>query len=102
MQTTEQFFEDAKKAGFTKPALWTPSAGGAQQSYDVVYRAPTEEILAGQAKATDRAITYPASIFPGLKRGEVVNVDGVDYKLREDPGSELDGSRFKALLSKES
>lgn len=107
MRTTEDFFADAKKAGMTRPASWTPSTGGPTQNYDVIFRAPTDNVMSGEVNSTGYNIQYPASIFPGLKRGEVVTVFrdasdlvGVQYTLRESPNSQLDGSRLEAALRK--
>ena len=105
MITTEKFFEAFDKAGFLKPALWTPSPGlpgaGVQQAAQVRFYGPTSAIEAGMTFATDPAIRYPASVFPSLQRGEVLVVGDVQYAVREDPRSELDGSVRLALLSKE-
>lgn len=98
MQTTDKFFESFKKAGMTRPALWTPAVGGPQQSADVLFRAPTRDVLSGDATSTDFSIRYPASLFPGLKRGETITVSGAPFKVRENPHSELDGTRMMALL----
>jgi len=105
MITTEKFFEAFDKAGFLKPALWTPSPGlpgaGVEQEAQVRFYGPTSTIEAGNAFATDPAIRYPASVFPDLQRGEILTVGGTQYAVREDPRSELDGSQRFALLSKE-
>jgi hypothetical protein len=104
MLDTSKFFEAFDKAGFLKPALWTPSSGlpgaGIQQSAQVRYRQPSADVLAGDAFAEAYSISYPSTVFPGLRRGETVTVDGVQFKLREDPRRELDGSRCLAQLSK--
>lgn len=104
MLSTEKFFEAFDKAGFLKTALWTPSVGlpgaGVQQSARVRYSSPTQVILAGDAMATDHSIQYPTSVFPGLKRGEALTVDGIAFKVRENPASGLDGSRVTVLLEK--
>jgi hypothetical protein len=104
MITTDKFFEAFDKAGFLKPALWTPSVGlpgaGVQQSAQVRYSSPSQVVLAGDAMATDHSIQYPSGVFPGLRRGEAVTVDGVAFNVREDPAPGLDGSRLTALLEK--
>lgn len=104
MLTTEKFFESFDKAGFLKTALWTPSGSlpgaGVLQSAKVRYSAPSQAVLAGDAVATDYSIQYPASVFPGLRRGEALTVDGISFRVREDPAAELDGSRVMALLEK--
>jgi hypothetical protein len=98
MQTTDKFFESFKKAGHTRLASWTPSAGGPAQTADVLYRAPGQDVLQGEAFATAYTIRYPATKFPGLIRGETVTIDAVNYKVKEDPRSELDGTRMLAHM----
>lgn len=100
MLSTEGFFEVAQRAGMLKAVSWTPSAGGAAQTADAFFRAPAEDVLAGSAFTPEYSISYPATKLTGLLRGETVTVDGASYKVREDPRTELDGSRLRALLSK--
>lgn len=100
MLTTEQFFEYAEAAGMTVPASWAPSGGGATQTADVIFKAPSHDVLAGGAFATDPSIQYAAVDLVGLKRGETVTVNGSTYKVREDPQSELDGTRMKVPLTR--
>ena len=108
METAEQFYEAFGEAGFLKSATWTPLNGAAAITRQVRFRAPTRELLGGDAFDNDYTVEYPATHFPGLKRGEVlaivsdpVNalVDG-NYRLRQDPRSELDGSVHRAFLEK--
>ena len=102
MLTSDQFFASFDKAGFLKTALWTPAGGGAGASRQARFRSPTEEALSGQALVTDYSIEYPASAFPapGVKRGDKITVEGVDYTAREDPRKRLDGSVLRVLLKK--
>lgn len=100
MQTTEAFFEDAKKAGMTKPASWAPSGGGALQAADVIFHASNENVFGGEVSSTNYRIQYAASALVGLKRGEVVTVAGVQYTVRESPVPQLDGTRLEASLRK--
>lgn len=107
MLTTEQFFANAKAAGMTRPVTWMPSGGGAIQTADVIFRAPTDNVLSGEASSTGYRIEYPASVLVGLKRSEVITVFkdktdlvGVQYTVRESPNSQLDGTRLEASLRK--
>ena len=84
----------------TKIASWVPSTGGAVQTPDVIYRAPTEDALSGGVKSVEYSIRYPATVLVGLKRGETVTVDGVQFTVRENPESQLDGTRLEAKLRK--
>ena len=100
MRSTEQFFAAFDRAGILKTALWTPSAGGAQKSAQVRYRAPTQDALSSEVKSVDYSIEYPATVLVGLKRGETITVNGMQFTVRENPESQLDGSRLEAKLRK--
>ena len=100
MLTTEQFYASFDKAGFLKTALWKPSSGAEAQEVRVRFKAPTDHGLAGEALSIDYSITYPASVLAGLKRGEVVTIDGQDYTVREGPSSHKDGTELEAKLRK--
>ena len=101
MLATDKFYESFDRAGFLKEALWKPSAGGLAQSEKVRYRAPTENVLGGEALSTDYSIRYPATIFPGLKREEILTIEGFKYAVREGPKSSLDGSEMEAKLTRQ-
>jgi hypothetical protein len=98
MLNTDQFFAAFDKAGFLKIAFWSPSTGGAVQTPKVRFKAPTQDALSGEVKSIDYSIEYPASVLVGLKRGEPIVIDGVLYTVREDPESQLDGTRREAKL----
>lgn len=109
MITTEAFYAAFKDAGMLRTATWTPSAGGPLQTGDVRFRTAERDALTGEQRSTDYTMRYPASLFPGLKRGETVVIDGptgrevadrASYTLRENPGKLIDGSELEALLAK--
>ncbi len=96
----DQFDAECVKAGFLKLATWCPSGGGAQQDVYVKFEAPTTVGTVGDTLITELAMRYRATKFPGIKRGELVTIDSTKYRVRENPHSELDGSRRLALLEK--
>lgn len=104
MLSTQEFFDAFADAGFLKEAAWTPTVGlpgaGVEQKVKGCFRSPTVDNLGGDAFSTDYSFQYPAGLFPGLVRGQVLTIEGQAYKLREDPHVELDGSRLLALLEK--
>ncbi len=104
MLPTTEFFDAFAAAGFLKEASWTPTVGmpgaGVEQKVMGRYRAPSVDVLGADAFATDHTFQYPAGLLPGIVRGQVLTIEGQDYKLREDPRSELDGSRFVLVLEK--
>lgn len=100
MLPTADFYAAAARAGMTRAVAWTPSGGGAEQTADVMFREPVRDVLSGEAFTTEPSISYPTTQLVGLLRGETITVAGVSYKVREDPRSELDGSRMTVPLSK--
>lgn len=104
MLATDKFFQAFDRAGFLKEAAWTPSVGlpgaGVEQKVKGCFRAPSVDNMGGDAFSTDYSFQYPAGLFPGLIRGQVLTIEAKAYKLREDPRSELDGSRLMVVLEK--
>jgi hypothetical protein len=101
MLATDKFYESFARAGFLVEAVWKPSAGGPAQPEKVRFRAPTENVLGGEALATDYSVRYAATKFPGLKRDEVLTIEGFKYAVREGPKSQLDGSEMEAKLTRQ-
>jgi riboflavin synthase alpha subunit len=50
--------------------------------------------------ATDYSIEYPVTKLTGLRRGESVTVNGCTYTVRENPRSELNGTRLQVYIAK--
>ncbi len=60
---------------------------------------PDEALLDGLAIASDPSIRFPAHQLAGLKKGDVLEVDGTRYRVREvRPVG--DGSEKRAHLSR--
>jgi hypothetical protein len=100
MKSSESFFASFQKAGFLKPASWTPSGGGGPYTANVRFTSPDAEILTGTVVAADYQIEYVTSQLPGLKEGETVVVASVSYKVRTPPTKILDGTVARASLKK--
>lgn len=101
MLATDKFYESFDRAGFLKEAFWKPSAGGPEKSAKVRYRSPTENVLGGEALSTDYSIRYPSTALVGLKRDEVLTIEGFKYAVREGPKSQLDGTEMEAKLTRQ-
>lgn len=86
-------------ADFAVTATWTPSAGGAQQTAQVLLDQPDEEILDGRVFSREYAILYRIDQLIGLKPGEVITVDGIAYTVRE-AGALQDGKILRATMRK--
>ena len=60
---------------------------------------PDEALLDGLAVASDPSIRFPAHRLTGLKKGDVLEVDGTRYRVR-DVRAVGDGSEKRAHLSR--
>lgn len=100
MLATDQFFAAFDKAGFLKTASWAPSLGGDIQTPKVRFKASSQDALSGDVKTIDYTIEYPSTVLIGLKRGEVLTIDGAQYTVRESPEIHLDGTLVAAKLRK--
>lgn len=73
--------------GFAIQATW-----GALPA-NVIFSEPTEDLLGGDASGTDYTVDLPATSWPGIKRGDVVTIDGRGaFALREPPRLLSDGA----------
>lgn len=84
---------------FAVTATWTPSAGGPQQTAQVIVDAPDEESINGRVLSREYAINYRADQLVGLKNSETVTVDGVSHVVREVAALD-DGKIVRATLRK--
>ena len=99
MSFTENLAAFFSTADFAVTATWTPSAGGPQQTAQVLLDTPDEELLDGRALSREYAITYRADQLVGFKAGEVVTVDGIGYTVREVAALQ-DGKIIRASMRK--
>ena len=67
----------------------------------VAFIEPDETLLDGLAVATNPSIRFPAGSLTGLKKGELLEVDGIRYRVR-DVRPIGDGSEKRAHLSRAS
>lgn len=87
-------------ADFGSSTRWTPSAGGAAVTGLMLLDRP-DEVLDGEAISRQYQVQFTTAAWPGLKRGEVLVIDGASYRLRTDPRQLDDGLFATALLTKE-
>jgi hypothetical protein len=93
----EKIYLAAANVGFLKTCVWQPGDGGAVQSYSVGFVAPDKDVLSGLGVSTEYEMTYPNSCLDGLKTREVVQIEGVEYQVREVMAVG-DGSEVRAKL----
>jgi hypothetical protein len=89
---------------FGVPASWAPSGGGATVSGLMIFDMPEDTIMGGEVQSRQYSVRFLTATWPGLKRGEVLAVQGGQvpgqYKLRNDPNSEDDGAFSVVDLTK--
>lgn len=86
-------------ADFAVAASWTPANGSPAQTAQVMLDEPDMDIFGASELSRDWMMSYPSSQLVGLKTGEIVTVNGADYKVREIKALE-DGTIMSAKLSK--
>ena len=79
----------------------TDSSAHASPDAWVAFIEPDETLLDGLAVATNPSIRFPAGSLAGLKKGELLEVDGIRYRVR-DVRPIGDGSEKRAHLSRAS
>lgn len=99
MAFTEDLGAFFSTTDFAATATWTPSAGGPQQTAQVIVDAPDEESISGRVLSREYAINYRADQFVGLKGGETVTVDALSHIVRE-VAALADGKVVRATLRK--
>lgn len=99
MSIVEHVYEAAANAGFLKHCVWRPSDGSPPHTNMVGLRAPDDSVLDNLTLSTDTTISYPAVIFDGLGPRDVVEVDGVQFQVREIRAVG-DGSEIRAKLTR--
>lgn len=95
----EIVYTAAWHAGLLQPCLWRPPNDRPPVRAMVGVQAPDATALDQLTVGADTTITFPATALPGLTRGEVVEVDGVSYRVR-DLRAINDGSEIRASLTR--
>jgi hypothetical protein len=76
-------YESAAHAGLLKRCTWLRSAPEMPLVHYVGLRAPDDSILENLSRSKETTISYPCTIFLGLKAGETVELEGQRYQVRE-------------------
>lgn len=53
------------------------------QTANVIFDMPDQAILGDMQITTEYAITFKATDFPALKRGDTINISSIAYSVRE-------------------
>lgn len=99
MDIVQAIYQAAESAGLLKQCVWHPSDGGPPRTNMVGFAAPDETVLDGLTASTEYVMSYPATIFAGLAVGELVEIDGARFQVR-DVKAVGDGSEKRAKLAK--
>jgi len=83
MGIVEAIYQAAANAGLLKRCTWHPSDGGPPQSHSVGLRAPDESLLDNLTLSRETTMSYPSTLFEGLAAGEVVEIEGQRFLVRE-------------------
>jgi hypothetical protein len=94
----EALYAAAARAGMLKHCT-RKLADGALQAADVGFARPDETLLDGLTVAPDVVITFAASSLPGLKAGELLNIEGQHFQVR-DLRVLGDGSEVRAQITR--
>lgn len=89
------FFQTAE---FAVVAAFTVH-GGATQTAEVIFDAPTELLLGGEVLSDEYVITYPANKLVQVRSGDTGTIGGQRYRVRE-VRAQGDGLVKMAKLSK--
>lgn len=97
------FWPQFLAAGFLDTA--TITSGGTTDDYNVGFSRPDQPRFDGRGRSTDYEIEYQAADLPSLAENDAVTIDGINYRVREDPfvepgGNAADGYFKRALLTK--
>jgi hypothetical protein len=87
-KTAAQFLRSFERSGFMVDMTWTPTAGGSPATFKALYQDAQSEVRFGMVTADEPVITFEQSYCPLLTNGDVVTIDGTDFKVR-------DGGNFK-------
>lgn len=93
MASLEDLYAAAAAAGLLVEA----DIGG--QIVAVEFRAPDEPVLEGLALSSEYTIRFPSTLVANLRIGDLVQVAGVAYRVR-DLRILGDGSEQRAMLSR--
>lgn len=69
-------------AVFGIPVLWMDSYG-TEHKIRAVLSQPTEEVMGGTQLSNAYTIEYDVEGLPELKYGDLIEVDGIEYAVRE-------------------
>jgi hypothetical protein len=97
MNITEQVFAAAANVGFLKTCSWVSERGG--ETAMVAFKANDETVLHDLALSLSTQISFPATVFVGIKRGDRLVIEGHLYRAK-DVRVVADGSQINVEVTK--
>lgn len=99
MNWVELCYAAAGQAGFLQPCTWHPADGRPSVTASVGVAVADTTVLDQLARSTDTTMRFPSTALVGLARGDVVDLAGVSYQVR-DIRAVGDGSEQVATLTR--
>jgi hypothetical protein len=98
LDLVNRVYESTASAGLLKRCVWLQGTAMPLTHY-VGLRAPDDSVLDNLTRSKDTTISYPATIFIGLKAGELLELEGKRYSVREIKAVG-DGAQLRAKLTR--
>ena len=91
-------YESAASAGLLKRCVWVQNHA-MPLTHMVGLRAPDDSVLDYLTRSKETTISYPSTIFIGLKAGELLELEGQRFSVREIKAVG-DGAELRARLTR--
>lgn len=95
----EQVYAAAAGTGLLKPCYRLTTEGHTYNKTWVGFKASDDSVLHNLAMSNETTLTYPASVFTDLKKGDRLEIERVRYQVREIRAIG-DGSEMQVKVAK--
>lgn len=85
---------------FGTSVVWTSSLATPKPLGLMLFDQPDTDIQSGEVVSREYQVTFEAAAWPGLKRGDVLSINGGSFTLRANPHLGEDGVFSKVMLTK--
>ena len=98
LDIVSRVYESAASAGLLKRCVWL-QGNAMPLTHMVGLRAPDDSVLDNLTRSKETTISYPSTIFTGLKAGELLELEGQRFSVREVKAVG-DGAELRARLTR--
>jgi hypothetical protein len=98
LDIVSRVYESAASAGLLKRCVWLQNHATPLEHF-VGLRAPDDSVLENLTRSKETTISYPVTIFIGLRAGETVELEGQRFQVREIKAVG-DGAELRARLTR--